>query len=124
MDYRDTHLVNDEERGERDNGQSLPRPGSSQDIGSSCKFKSTVAWDNDGYYISLNRGGGCNIHSFHPKLDTTEIPLPPCLLSESQRKDLLVLRGTRYGEGTCSAYILNMTGRLVPCINGGTSRWR
>ena len=74
-----------------------------------------MAWDNDGYDIPLNHGGGRNIHSFHPKFDITEIPLPPRFFSESQKKDLRILHDTRCGECTCSAYLLSMTGRCVPC---------
>jgi len=76
-DYRQTHLTNDGERGERDNGRALPRRTSTQDATKEvCKFGFSVKWDDKGYFITLKRSGGQPIHSGHPKFDTSDIPFP------------------------------------------------
>ena len=105
-DYRSTHLTNDgEQRGERDNGRSLPRRNNAQKaIG--CEFKFTVKCDEFGYYITLKRGGGNPTHSNHPQYDDT--PLPPRLFTENKEKeDLKSLHSTSCGNGVCSAHLLN-----------------
>lgn len=115
VDYRQTHLTNDGERGERENGRALPRRTSTQDVShNTCSFRFTIKCDEKGYFITLRRGGGCPTHTGHPRYNTSEIPFPPRLMTEEEKKDLKNLHKTSCGNGVCSAYLLSKLGRLVP----------
>ena len=94
VEYRHTHLTNDGEKGERENGRRLSRRTSSQNATKHCKFGFTVKWDQWGYYITLARRGGCMNHSNHPKFDTSEIPLPPRLTTNDDKKQVVHLHNT------------------------------
>jgi len=113
-DYRETHLSNDGERGERQNGRSLPRRTSAQNPDVKCSFKFSVKCDAYGYYITLKRNGGNATHSNHPKYDTADVPFPPRLMTDEEKKDLKSLHETSCGNGVCSAHLLNKMGKLVP----------
>ena len=108
MDYRQSHLTNDGERGERENGRALPRRTSAQDVSQdTCNFRFTVNVDEKGYFITLKRNG-------HPRFDTSDIPFPPRLMTEEEKKDLMNLHKTSCGNGVCGAYLFSKLGKLVP----------
>jgi hypothetical protein len=115
QDYQSTHLVNDGERGERNNGRALPRRTSSQDpAASDCLHGFSVKCDDIGYHITTKYNGGCSIHSGHPKFDSSIVPLPLSLMTEEEIKELKHLHDTNVGEGVCSADLFSKSGKMVP----------
>ena len=114
-DFRETHLVNDGERGERENGRSLPRRTSGQDISDGkCGLLFTVKCDEIGYHITLFRSAGTCMHSHHIKYNYSDVSLPLRLLEENEFKELKNVHDTQAGEGLCKAYLFAKTGQLVP----------
>ena len=93
----DSCLVNDA-KCSRSNGRSMSRKTSCAAHDIACPFGLYVYFDNHGYYVSLEKNGGCCIHKFHPKIDPFELPLRTHLLSKSTRKDI-----RHMGEACCGA---------------------
>ena len=111
-EYRRTFLSNDGERGERDDGRSKCRRTNAQDTSVECNFTFGLRCDRFGYYITLKRYGGNPIHSNHPKYEN--IPFPPRLMTDEEKKDLQNLHDTRCGNGVASAYAMKKFGRSIP----------
>jgi hypothetical protein len=113
-DFRETHLVNDGERGERENGRSLPRRTSGQDISDGkCGLLFTVKCDEIGYHITLFKCAGNCTHSHHVKPNYSDLTLPLRLLEKNEFKELKNVHDTQAGEGLCKAYLYAKTGQLV-----------
>ena len=114
VDFRQTFLLNDGERGERPNGRALPRKTSCQDASrGSCGFSFTVKCDSKGYHITLKRSGGNCVHSHHANFNSTDassIPTPLRLLSDNDKKELRNVHKTEAGEAMCSAYLYQKLG--------------
>jgi len=103
-DFRETHLVNDGERGERENGRSDGK----------CGLLFTVKCDEIGYHITLFRSAGTCMHSHHIKYNYSDVSLPLRLLEKNEFKELKNVHDTQAGEGICKAYLFAKTGQLVP----------
>ena len=116
VDFRQTHLVNDGERGERPNGRALPRKTSCQDVSKgTCGFSFTVKCDNLGYHITLRCNGGNCVHSHHAKFDSTDASKPPLrLMKENDLKELKHVHRTQAGEALCRAYLYEKFGKYYP----------
>jgi hypothetical protein len=116
VDFRQTFLVNDGERGERPNGRALPRKTSCQDVSKgTCGFSFTVKCDQLGYHITLKRNGGNCVHSHHAKLDSTDVSKPPLrLLNDNDYKELKHVHRTQAGEALCRAYLYEKFGKYYP----------
>ena len=87
-DFKKSSLINNDKGNRRKNGKSLPRRSNAAAFDKhKCPFGFVIRCDSLGFFISLAKCGGNNLHMYHPKIDGTEIQYPTRLLPQDEIKN-------------------------------------
>ncbi len=70
----------------------------------SCPFGFNLRWNKVGFYISLEKNGGCPDHRYHLQLDSTK-SIPSRLLADDDRETLCQLAAACCSTGVAGAYV-------------------
>ena len=109
-ELRSTSLVNDRSNS-REGGQTTARRSNARVTDKSCTFCFTIRWDTLGFFVSLERMGGCPTHRFHFPLTT--LSLPTRLLADDDRETLGHLAASCCTTGVGQSYLLSKIGRYL-----------
>jgi len=109
-ELRSSSLVNDHSKS-REGGQSTTRRSNARVTDKSCTFCFTIRWDSLGFFVSLERMGGCPTHRFHFPLTT--LSLPTRLLADDERETLAHLAASCCTTGVGQSYLLSKIGRYM-----------
>jgi len=109
-ELRSSSFVNDRHNA-REGGQSTARRSNARVTDKSCTFCFTIRWDTLGFYVSLERMGGCPTHRFHSPLTT--LSLPTRLLADDERETLAHLAASCCTTGVGQSYLLSKIGRYM-----------
>jgi len=113
--YRTDSIVNSDKAGRRKNGRSLARRTSTKralELDECCHFSfQQVGWDQYGFY--LNPRADNATHSFHPRVDTSKLPLPSALIPPEKRHNLQALAEACVGSGVGRNFMHSKLGRHI-----------
>jgi hypothetical protein len=114
--YRNTTLIGNDKENRRIDGKSKPRRRNISNREHRCPFRFDVKWDKHGFFVNLERRSGNQFHQFHPKFDSSVIPLSTRLLTEAQKEDVNHVMESACNKAAGRNYIFKKFGRFVDSL--------
>jgi hypothetical protein len=110
--YRQSDIINDRKNSRGPTGKSMIRRTNSVVSDKSCTFGFTLRWDEIGFYISLEKLGGCPFHRYHAPSNNA-YSIPTRFLADDERQTLNHLAASCCNTGVGGAYIRSKLGRYM-----------